>query len=165
MPQLFSNDATPREILAHDAMDAMMRVQRQHHRLIEQHRGSVGLHRSQYRLLMAVACMDGPLSQREISDHLGITPAAVSRTLTTLEEAGLIQKLEADGRRNEIVILPAGQAQIDRTQRLFRGVDNRMFEGVDEDELKTLTAILERIRENLEHMDAESPAKGDAIDL
>ncbi len=147
-------DATPRDARVHEALDAMVRSMRQHHRMLEQRVSGLGTHRSQHRLLMLLSCMGPTASQKELADRLGVSPAAVARTLKTLEAAGLVEKTGgADSRRKRIAILPAGQRRIDQTHALFRALDRDMFEGIEDDELLTLTRTLEKVRENLDRLE------------
>lgn len=159
---LFPADASPRDVCVRDAIEALIRAGRQHHRLIEQRVEELGLHRSQHHLLMAVARMGRTASQKAIADRMGITPAAVARTLKTLEAEGLIEKADgADGRRNEISVLPAGQRTIEKTHRMFHALDLAVFDGIPDAELAAMTATLRRMLDNIARMEAENPQRGE----
>src|SRR3712207_4525199 len=62
------------------------------------------------RILLEIARRDAP-SASELSRELGLDPGYLSRTLSRLEQQGLIEKLrsEADGRRRRLSLTPAGE--------------------------------------------------------
>lgn len=153
--------ADGRDRLMRESIGALILVARRHHRLIEQQVDALGIHRSQHHMLMTLSRMGKTASQKEIADELGISPAAVARTLKTLEAEGYVEKVcGADGRRNEISILPAGQAKIEATRSLFCELDTGMFEGVSDGELAAMTAALRRILANIARMEPNGAPKG-----
>ena len=76
-------------------------------------------------------------------------------TLPTIEKEGYISRsvTDEDNRRNEIRITDEGLAAIKESRALFEAVDNGMFRGISEEELRSFTDILERIKENLSQDD------------
>ena len=122
-----------------------------HHAAIEGRVSKLGFHHSQHRMLMHLARYEHIPSQKELADAMGISPAAVTTTLKRLEKEGYIARTvtDEDNRRNEIRITDAGLAAVGESRALFEAVDRRMFSGLTEEELKTFTALLERMRDNL----------------
>ena len=150
-----------REKLVHEGIGAVIRAEHRHHRLIDQQVDSLGIHRSQHQMLMTLFRMGRTASQKAIADKLGISPAAVARTLKRLEAEGYIEKLSgADSRRNEIVILPAGQAKIEATHSLFLTLDQAVFRDIPDDDIAVMTATLRRMLENMARLEAAEPPKG-----
>lgn len=133
------------------AMHLFIRVSHMHHAAIEGRVSKLGFHHSQHRMLMHLARYEHIPSQKELADAMGISPAAVTTTLKRLEKEGYIARsvTDEDNRRNEIRITDAGIAAVNASRDLFVAVDHRMFEGLTEDEIKTFTIILERMRDNL----------------
>ncbi len=62
------------------------------------------------RVLLEIAHRDAPTAS-ELSRELGLDPGYLSRTLASLQQRGLIEKLrsEADGRRRLLSLTPAGK--------------------------------------------------------
>lgn len=107
-----------------------------------------GLSEAQYAVLWVVCLADEPdgLVQGSISDGLVTRSADVSRIVGRLEEAGLVTRHRdaTDGR--VVRVLPTAQGRrvfLDATERI-KGVHRRQFRSLDDDELRTLTALLNR---------------------
>ena len=153
-----AEDCTVRNTPQHEAIDLLIHTMRQHHRIVERRIDGLGVHHSQHRMLMRLACMGRMASQKEIAAALDISPACVARTLKGLNAAGLIDKSEAaDGRCNQISILPQGRALIDDSIKIFSEIDMQMFEGVSESDIAALNGVLRRIRQNLNAMEQRLP--------
>ena len=137
-----------------DAIDALIHTMRLHHRIVERRIDGLGVHHSQHRMLMKVAWLGKSASQKQIAEAMDVSPACVARTLKRLSAEGLVEKTGgADARRNEIGILPKGQALVDDSLALFRRIGAEMFEGVSGDELAAVTGVLRRIQGNLAAME------------
>ena len=126
-------------------------VSHMHHSAIEGRISKLGFHHSQHRMLMHLARYEHIPSQKELSDALGITPAAVTTTLKRLEKDGYITRTatEDDNRRNEIRITPEGLSVIKQSRDIFDAVDAQMFQGLTEEEIAVFSALLSRMRDNL----------------
>ena len=134
----------------HAATDEMVRIMRMHHRVIEKRMEGMGIHHSQHRMLMHLSRMGRMACQKDIAAALDVSPACVARTLKSLDAAGLIERQEGeDSRCREIGILPAGQALVDESVKLFEGTAAEMFSGVPDGDIERLIEILTRIQDNL----------------
>lgn len=149
-------------------IDAFFRMMRLHHRIVEKRVEGCGVHHSQHRMLMKLSQLGTSASQKELAEAMEVTPACVARALKSLNAAGLVGKAEgADGRCNEISLLPAGQRVVEDSQAIFQRIGEEMFEGVSEAELAALGDTLNRILNNLSNMErrdggaAPTPAEGD----
>ena len=129
-------------------------VSRMHHRSIENSLRGMKIHHSQHRLLVHLSHLDRPPTQKEIAERFHISPAAVATLLKKMEAEGYIEKTVdgADTRSNRIAVTPAGRAILDDTRTRFDAVDAKMMEGLSEEELVTLQAMLDRIKHNLESL-------------
>ena len=143
--------STPKSMAIH----LFVCVSHMHHAAIEGKVSKLGFHHSQHRMLMHLARYEHIPSQRELAEAMGISPAAVTTTLKRLEKEGYISRsvTDEDNRRNEIRITDEGLAAIKESRALFEAVDNGMFRGISEEELRSFTDILERIKENLSQDD------------
>ncbi len=119
----------------------------------------MGIHHSQHRMLMHLARREQSPSQKELAEHMGISPAAVANTLKKLEKEGYITRAatDEDNRRNAIRITDQGLAKVAESREIFDAVDRAMFEGMNEEELLTLSALVHRIDENLDALGVPDP--------
>ena len=150
--------AEEREQQLHETVDVLIHVMRLHHRIVERRIDGLGVHHSQHRMLMKVAKLGHSASQKDIAEAMDVSPACVARTLKHLSAEGLIEKREgADGRCNEISILPKGERLVEDSLALFRQIGAEMFQGISGAELESLTEVLRRIRGNLTAMEQGDP--------
>ena len=132
-------------------MRKMIKIQKKHKSLIESKTSCFGLHTSHHRALMYLSRKGSLLSQKELAQHLEITPAAVTGILQKLELDGYIERnLGEDNRYNEIKITEEGKNIVDKTRVIFCEIDKSVFESFTEDEMNLLLSFLERISDNME---------------
>ena len=122
-----------------EAIDTLIRVMRQHHRIVEKRIDGLGVHHSQHRTLMLLSRLGEGVSQRQIAEAMDVSPACVARTLKALESAGLVDKAGgADGRCHEITLRPPGRqvvedskANSDKAREMVKGLTDRypLYEG------------------------------------
>ena len=147
-----------------ETIDALIHTMRLHHRIVEKRIDGLGVHHSQHRMLMQLSRMGRSASQKDIADAMDVSPACVARTLKQLSAAGLVEKSEgADGRCNEIALLPRGRQAVSDSIAVFREIDSQMFEGFSGAELAALGTMLERLRDNLAEMEGREP-EGDRVE-
>lgn len=134
-----------------ETMRLFLRVNRMHRKEVEKRVSDLGIHHSQHRMLMYISGRDQLLSQRELADALGISPAAVTSTLKCLEKEGYVERVmtEEDNRRNRVTITEKGKQKALESCCLFDSVDRMTFDGFSEEELDTLRTLLGRMRNNL----------------
>lgn len=114
----------------------------------------IELHRSQFLLLVHLKRRGDSFSQRELAEHLGISPAALAVKIKRLESDGLIVRVkeENDCRINFVSITEKGISLLDKARRLFSGIDNKMLEGIEEKDLQVFERCLLRMQANLERI-------------
>jgi DNA-binding MarR family transcriptional regulator len=103
---------------------------------------------AQFALLGGVWWMTthGPApSQRELSDHTGISPMLASQLTRTLERAGLVRRAPdpVDTRVRRLALTPEGRKIAKRSIQLVDAVERRFFADIDPDD--TLIPLLRRI--------------------
>ncbi len=136
------------------AVEAMIKTDHMHKALIDSRVKDIGIHRTQHRILMRLARCGRLPSQKELAEHLDITPAAVTGALKKIERDGYIKKtLGQDNRYNELVITKKGRAIVERSREIFSQTDRSLFSGFSAEELDTYIACLEKIRANMERKD------------
>ena len=132
------------------AIEMMIRTDHMHRALIDSRVGSLGIHRTQHRILMHLARHGKLPSQKDLAKHLDVTPAAVTCALKKIENDGYIERtLGHDNRYNEIQITEKGRALVQQTRTMFSEVDESMFVGFSNDELETYISCLEKLQANI----------------
>jgi DNA-binding MarR family transcriptional regulator len=109
-----------------------------------------GLYRGQAILLMILSHHDG-LMHSEISDKLGISPAAATKVIKRMEALHYLQRRPdpADERVSRVFLEPEGRAVTQKIQQVFGQIDRVMLAGFSPDEEKMLHALLVKVRANL----------------
>ena len=120
------------------AIDVMIRTNHMHKALIDSRVRTLGIHRTQHRILMHLARHERLPSQKELAEHLDITPAAVTCALKKIENDGYVERtLGHDNRYNELRITEKGRALVTQTKELFCEADSAMFEDFSDEELES----------------------------
>ena len=108
----------------------------------------VGLSRSQYWLLIAVARMQGEngTGLRAVADQLMVAPSFVTTEVGKLVARGLIAKTpNPEDRRGVLVRLTAeGEATLDRLAPFLQEINDTLFAGVDRAEFETVLRFIDR---------------------
>lgn len=92
----------------------------------------------------------GSMTQRELTERLGIQPGSASEVIGKLEKAGLIQRTTsvADRRTADILLTEAGKAQAEEQTTMRRQRTREMFASLTDEEKETLRALLEKLNRN-----------------
>ena len=142
------------------AIEMMIKTDHMHKALIDTRVKTLGIHRTQHRILMHLARHDKLPSQKELAEHLQISPTAIAVKIKKLESDGFIEreKQSGDSRFNKVSITDKGMDIVKRTECIFGGIDSKMIEGLSPDEIDNFIIITEKLRANLENLlkDGES---------
>lgn len=101
---------------------------------------------SQKRVLI-VLCEEGSMTQRALTERLGIQPGSASEVIGKLESAGMVKRTpgEADRRTMEIQLTEAGRKAGEEAGKRRKERHERMFSCFDAEEKKVLLSLLERL--------------------
>lgn len=115
------------------------------------------LHAGQPRILHTVADMDGA-SQKDIADKLQISPASLAMSIKRMCKAGLVEKVasETDLRTNKIKITPKGMQMHVDCMKACAQADQKMIEGLSEQEIEQFGDILSRIYNNMQKLEVST---------
>jgi DNA-binding MarR family transcriptional regulator len=96
--------------------------------------------------VMAVVAERGPVSQRAISDHLGLDASDVVGVIDILEGAGMVERRRDphDRRRHAVVLTDDGERAAARLTAMRSQVEARVLAGLDPDERRQLAELLNR---------------------
>ena len=132
------------------AIEIMIKTEHMHKSLIDYNARTLGIHRTQHRILMHLARKEKLPSQKELADCLDVTPAAITGALKKLEFDGYVERtLGHDNRFNELKITEKGRELVKKTCRLFSEVDSSLFDGFTDDQLDTYINCLEKLQSNI----------------
>ena len=132
------------------AIEMMIRTDHMHKAMIDSRVREIGIHRTQHRILMRLARCEKLPSQKELAEHLDVTPAAVCGALKKIEEDGYVERtLGQDNRYNELKITEKGRALVAKTRKLFSETYSLMFDGFSEEELDNYISYLGRLQTNI----------------
>ena len=101
---------------------------------------------SQKRILIILS-ENGEMTQRALTEWLGIQPGSASEVLAKLENAGLIRRTPsaADRRTADIRLTEAGRARAAEAAAQRRGRHEAMFACLTEEEKQTFLALAEKL--------------------
>ena len=135
----------------HRELRHMLRI---HHAVCDSKIKAFGIHPSQHMLLMHLAEKKEIASQKELAEHMHISPAALAVSLGKLEAGDYIEKetSPSDSRVNTLTITEKGRALVCDSKRIFDGIDAEMFRGIPLDALLTLIETLKAMHANLNNM-------------
>jgi len=98
--------------------------------------------------MWVIACLEaaGTLSQREISDRLGLDASDVVGVLDILEAAGLVERRRDpdDRRRHAVVLTEAGETAASRLATLRAQAEARALARLDPEERRALVGLLNK---------------------
>lgn len=131
-------------------MHEFTHVNRLHRTMVEAEISKLGIHCSQYQMLVLIA-QSKNICQKEIAQKLEISSAAVAVTLNKLELSGLVERTQSfdDARMNHITVTDKGAELLNSTKSLLDDVDNRFFDGIDEEDIDTALDVLTAMTENV----------------
>ncbi len=134
------------------AVELMIHTSHTHKMLLDSRLKDTGLYGTQHRILMHLACRCKLPSQKELADHLLITPAAVTGALKKLEADGYTEKMSGtDNRFNEIQITTKGRDVVEQSKEIFISTDKSLFCDFSDDELDMYIRCLEKLKTNIKN--------------
>ncbi len=134
-------------------LNRYFRLNRLHRKVVEQELNATGVYRSQHRLLMCLA-KNPHISQKELAERQEISTSAIAVSLKKLQQGGYIQKEldQRDNRFNQICITEKGQKVVEESRNIFQRIEEEMFQGFSDEELRAFGGALDRICGNLEQI-------------
>jgi DNA-binding MarR family transcriptional regulator len=111
----------------------------------------IGLYRGQAILLMILSHDDG-MTHSEIAEKLEISPAAATKVIKRMEQAGYLRRQAdpADERVSRVYLQDQGRALIAEIGRAFGELDREMFDGLPEPDLERFRDLLTHMQANLQ---------------
>ena len=113
----------------------------------------------EWRVLRMLA-LDGQSAATRLCVELDLDKAAVSRSLSTLEQLGCISRAPdaRDARTRRLGLTPGGSALYRRIVKVADARERGLFAGFSPEEIATLTGLLDRLHRNAVEMNREDEA-------
>lgn len=102
---------------------------------------------SQKRILIVLQETGGSMTQRELTERLGIQPGSASEVIAKLEAAGYLKRTtsEADRRTADVELTEAGKAAAANAKEERTRRHEEMFSCLSENEKNQLLSLLEKV--------------------
>lgn len=103
------------------------------------------------RLILMFLKAHGPSNQESISEELQVDKGSIARTISKLEEKGLVSReVNPNNKREKLVsLLPRAEDELDQMQDSYQQLEKTMFEGLTEKDIEKTSECLSRIAANL----------------
>ena len=91
------------------------------------------------------------MSQRQLAEKIRVTPATISGMLKRMERMGLIQRVTdpEDARVTLVSLTDWGYDKSRQAIRIFEEVDEKMAEGLTDEEFTLAMRLIRRMQQNL----------------
>ncbi len=111
---------------------------------------SLGLYFGQPAIIEYITENNG-CTQKELAEHLHISPPSVATTLKRMERAGFIARIEdkTDTRKKRLTVTERGAYALRDFRKLCDETDMQLFNGFSEDEKEQLMSYLKRLNANI----------------
>lgn len=131
-----------------------------HRKIMQNYLDETGVYQSQHRLLMEISHHKSA-SQKDLARSMKVSAATIAVSLKKLEKGGYIHKEtdKGDNRLNRITITEKGDRVVKQSKQIFRTTNQKVFEGLSENERCTLSELLRKLDGNLNKMDDEINSK------
>lgn len=120
-------------------------------RLLERRIAPHGVTRGQWYFLRVLWTKDG-LSQRELSERVGMMEPTTVIALRSMEKAGLIRRVRStdDRRVTHVRLTPKAKRMRDGLLKLARGINAQANEGISRDDIAVFRRVIMRMTKNLD---------------
>ncbi len=141
----------------HDIIEHMIRTEHKHRAVCDRELSSLGLHRSQMRMLMHLWRGGGEMPQHQLARELHVSAAVVTVALKKLESEGYVTRTPSASDRRTVVIslAPRGLESVQFAHGTLDRVDTNMLAGFTESEKRELIDFYTRMFANLAGIDED----------
>ncbi len=108
------------------------------------------LYPGQPQLLFHIMDNEG-ITQKSLSEKHCVKPATITGMLNKLEANHYVYRVpdEEDKRMMRVYLTPQGRQLAEAGAKFMEGMTNQLFDGLTEEELKTLLHLIQKIRNNI----------------
>ncbi|MDL2220595.1 MarR family transcriptional regulator [Eubacteriales bacterium OttesenSCG-928-N14] len=129
----------------------MHQVNNAHRYWVQQKLSQMGLYMGQHFVLLGILYMEDNISQKQLADAVGVSPASMATSIKRMERNGLITRSsdENDMRRNQLQLTDLGKEYAIRCETIFAQADAQLLSGFSPEETEQLQEYLIRMRNNM----------------
>lgn len=104
----------------------------------------------QFGILHAIKIKDEEVILKDMADMIGKDKSAILRKIDSLEEKGMIRRVEdkIDRRRNFLMITKRGEKVIQDFFEIEKKLAQELLEGISEEDLQTFYKVMNHITDN-----------------
>lgn len=128
-----------------------------HRMYLEREFNKSGVYRSQHQILMYISQFPNA-SQKDIAARHHVSTATIAVSLKKLEKGGYIRRMtdQEDNRFNQICLTPLGQEVVESSIKVFKRLEDALFQDFTEQEMDQFESYIDRIRLNMEYLFQEN---------
>ena len=110
----------------------------------------LGLYFGQPAILEYILMNNG-CTQKELAEHLHVSPASVATTLKRMEKSGFILRIEdkKDTRKKRLTVTERGVNALREFRKVCEETDGQLFKNFSEEEKEQLMGYLKRLNSNI----------------
>ena len=112
----------------------------------------LGLSQARWLVLLHLALLKEPPTQRELAQTVGVEGPTLARLLDGLEAQELVRRIAVpeDRRAKKIALSPQARPLIEKIEAISAQLRKEVFAGIDEDELRRCQKVHAQVLSNLE---------------
>ena len=107
----------------------------------------------QMKILEYLICNeDNNINQKDLEEELKVSKAAISGTIKSMEENGLIKRKQSiyDARAKELVVTRKGKEEFEKMVEIFNSADKEISKKLTKEERKEFIDIIKKLQKELE---------------
>ncbi len=134
------------------AFKVVQQLGRTYRAMLSSFDASMGLPLPRWRVLLALY-QQGQLSQKQLAEHLGMDPAALTRQVKAMQNLGLIARHndERDNRLTNVVLTGDGTRLVEQALPKRMQFFGTLVSDLSADEVETLSRLLDILEKRLRH--------------
>jgi len=134
------------------AFKVVQQLGRTYRAMLSSFDASMGLPLPRWRVLLALY-QQGQLSQKQLAEHLGMDPAALTRQVKAMQNLGLIARHndERDNRLTNVVLTSDGTELVEQALPKRMKFFGTLLSDLSADDVETLGKLLDILEKRLRH--------------
>lgn len=95
---------------------------------------------------------DNNINQRDLEEEMKVSKAAVSGTIKSMEENGLVKRKQSmlDGRAKELVVTRKGKEEFEKMEEIFNQTDKEVSSMLNKEDRKTFLDLISKLQKAIE---------------
>lgn len=148
---LYSYQTSPMD-LRREFVDRLSKISRRWRTRLDAEYRQTGLTLARARTLTFLAREEGPLTQKDVAEHLGIETPTLVRLLDGLTRQGLIERrpMPDDRRANAVLLTDEAGPHVAEADAVSTRLRDEILKGIPEADLAAAIRVLDHIARNLQ---------------